>query len=86
MKPKHRIKFNIQDLGDEVLIYDDERECVHVMNHTAHTIWNMCNGEHTPEDITAKLQELFPDIDGQQLREDVDTTINDFLKKKILIE
>jgi hypothetical protein len=50
-KPKAKESVTLQDLGDEVILYDSEKENVHILNNTAYIIWNLCDGQHTIEDI-----------------------------------
>jgi len=57
-KPKAKDNLTIQDLGDETLIYDPERDNVHVLNATAQAIWNLCDGSHTIKDIQKTLSNI----------------------------
>jgi len=85
-KPKARENVTLQDIGDEVIIYDSEKENVHILNNTAYAIWNLCDGEHTIEDIHEHLERKFPDIAAEtDLIEDIKTTLNEFLEKKLII-
>jgi len=85
IKPKKKDNLTIQDLGDETILYDPEKENVHVLNHTAQAIWNLCTGENTFEDIHKSLIKLFPDTSAAELFSDLQATINDFGKKNIII-
>ena len=68
-KPKARQDITVQNMGDEVLLYDSDRENVHVLNHTAHAIWSLCDGNHTIEDIQEKIQGQFTGAKGSNLIE-----------------
>jgi len=46
----------VQDLPDEVLVYDLENHKAHCLNKTAAFIWNHCDGRTTVHDI-AKMME-----------------------------
>src|SRR4029077_17553365 len=46
----------VQDLPDEVLIYDLKSHKAHCLNKTAAFIWNHCDGQTTTEEI-AKMME-----------------------------
>jgi len=83
-KPKRRENITIQDLGDETLIYDPEKENVHILNATAKAIWDLCNGENSIEDIQKNLINLFPGVSQDDLLSDISTTINDFKDKNII--
>lgn len=84
-KPKTRDHVILQDLGDEVLLYDSEKENVHILNHTAHAIWSLCDGQHTIEDIQEHLGSQFPDIAEADLIEDIRTTVMEFKEKRLII-
>ena len=44
----------VQELSDEVLVYDRRRHQAYCLNRTAATIWKICDGKTTP----AKMAEL----------------------------
>jgi hypothetical protein len=55
-QPKAREKgIVVQELADEVLIYDLERHKAHCLNQTAATIWQSCDGQRTIADLAALL-------------------------------
>jgi hypothetical protein len=45
----------IDDLPDEVLVYDLERHQAHCLNHTAALVWRACDGNLAPAQIAGKL-------------------------------
>ncbi|MCX8042512.1 MAG: PqqD family protein [Desulfobacterota bacterium] len=83
-KPKRKENITVQDLGDETLLYDSERENVHILNYTAQLIWNLCDGEHTIEEIFNCLIKNFPNVPQGDLFSDLQTIINDFKDKNII--
>ena len=85
MKPKRKANLTIQDIGDETIVYDPERENVHVLNQTAQLIWNLCDGEHTMDEIHKFLIEQFPSISQNDLLVDLQSTLNEFKEKKIIL-
>lgn len=46
----------IQELADEVLVYDLQRHKAYCLNHTAAWIWKHCDGRATVVDIARLLQ------------------------------
>ena len=46
----------VEELPDEVLVYDRDTDKAHCLNHTAALIWENCDGEKTPSDIAVLLQ------------------------------
>lgn len=45
----------IDDLPDEVLVYDLERHQAHCLNRSAALVWRCCDGESSPADIARRL-------------------------------
>ena len=84
-KPKARQDITVQNMGDEVLLYDSDRESVHILNHTAHAIWNLCDGNHTIEEIQQKMQKQFSEAKESDLLEDILLTVHDLKEKKLIL-
>jgi len=45
----------VQQLADEVLVYDQERFKAHCLNHTAALVWKHCDGKKTTSEIAQAL-------------------------------
>ena len=45
----------VQEVADEIIIYDEQRDHVHRLNRTAALVWRFCDGHHT---IAALAQAL----------------------------
>jgi coenzyme PQQ synthesis protein D (PqqD) len=45
----------VDDLPDEVLVYDLETHQAHCLNRTAALVWRSCDGKSTPADIARRL-------------------------------
>src|ERR1051325_9891699 len=46
----------IQAVGDELVVYDQERHRAHTLNATAAFVWRNCNGQNTVDDIAELLE------------------------------
>lgn len=55
----------VDDLPDEVLVYDLERHKAHCLNQTAALVWRQCDGHSTPREIARRLQAQF-DLSGNE--------------------
>ena len=55
----------IDELPDEVLVYDLDRDQAHCLNRTAALVWQSCDGKTTPTEIARRLQ-LELDADGKK--------------------
>jgi len=55
-KPKTRsTQLLLEELPDELVIYDVERNQAHCLNGTAMRVWALCDGEHTVSEIAGAL-------------------------------
>ena len=70
-------------IGDEVVVIKDDGLSVHVLNKTAAHIWEMCNGDCGPDDITASLCERF-DVSFDEGSVDVKNVIEKLEEKGLL--
>ena len=52
-----RERLLIEDLSDEVLVYDLDRKKAHCLNQTAALIWNHCDGKTSLEEMAVILQQ-----------------------------
>lgn len=62
-------------IEDEIVVITSDGLSLHVLNKTAAQIWEMCDGAHSPEDITAGLCERF-DATPEEVTEDVQDTLD----------
>jgi hypothetical protein len=83
-KPLAREDVTVQVIGDEVMLYDNSSEKIHVLNHSAYAIWKLCDGSHTTEDIRVQLVDQYPDAETDVV-DDIQLIIADFIKKSLLI-
>ena len=55
MLPKAReTRIVVQELADEVLVYDTDRHRAHCLNRVAATVWRECDGKSDLESIAAR--------------------------------
>ena len=47
----------ITQVGEEVIVYDQERDTAHCLNAMAARVWHYCDGQNTVEDIAKLLEE-----------------------------
>ena len=72
----------IQEMPDEVLVFDLETNKAHCLNETAAFVWKACDGKNSIADIT----KLFGNQSGTPVPEDLVWLALDQLKEKNLIE
>ena len=47
----------VQELGDETIIYDEQRNHIHRLNQTAALVWRHCDGRRTAGDLAGVLED-----------------------------
>ena len=60
--------------GDTLLYRPTSRKAIH-MDAIASTIWKMCDGTRSSEDLAAELSAFYPD-DADSVRTDVASTVD----------
>lgn len=72
----------IQDMPDEILVYDVNTNKAHCLNQTAAFVWKACDGKNSVNDITR----LFERHSGNQISEDLIWLAIDQLKENDLLQ
>lgn len=72
----------IQEMPDEVLVYDLNTNKAHCLNETAAFVWKSCDGENTVADILTN----FESQSGNKINEDLIWLAIDQLSDKDLLE
>jgi hypothetical protein len=83
-RPLARSDITVQVIGDEVMLYDSDNEKIHILNHSAYAIWQLCNGENSLVDMCEKLIAKYEDS-NLDLVDDIQVTIDGFIQKGLLI-
>jgi pyrroloquinoline quinone biosynthesis protein D len=52
---------DIEDTGEDVLLYRDDEETSFYLNGTAALVWRLCDGQRTGADIEELLAAAYPD-------------------------
>ena len=73
-----------EDLDEEIVILQGDRDAVHVLNETAAEIWRLVDGVRDRGAIVAAFAEPYPDVDRAELARDVDAILSDFAAKELL--
>lgn len=72
----------IQEMPEEVLVYDLQTNKAHCLNQTAALVWKNCNGENSVADIVKNLENQM----GSKAQEDLIWLAIDQLNEKNLLE
>lgn len=73
----------VQELPDELVVYDVERNEVHCLNGTAARVWQLCDGNNTVAEIARLLNS---DLEPQAAETVVWLAIDQFAEKHLLEE
>lgn len=83
-RPKTRSsQLFVQELPDELLVYDVERNQVHCLNGSAARVWTLCDGERT---VTEIAQQLGTDLEPDAAEAMVWVALDQFTEKGLLEE
>ena len=83
-RPLRRTDITAKDIGDETLLYSAEEEAIHVLNPTAKLIWELCDGEHSLEEMDQALRASFAVPEEHNVARDIRRTLEVFASKGLL--
>ncbi len=76
-KPRRKPDYRIEMIDDELLLFHPAQTKILYCNETASLIWQLCDGQHTPQEITALLAAAFPEA-ADAMADDVTATLRQF--------
>ena len=72
----------VQELGDETIIYDEQRNHIHRLNRTAALVWRHCDGRRTADELARVVQDAL----GSPVSEEMIWLALDRLEKERLLQ
>lgn len=69
-KPIRNESCHMEELDDEVLLYNPASNQTLYINKSASVIWQLCNGEQSVEEIINMIQDAYPSNE-EDLRQDI---------------
>lgn len=85
-RPIRKPGITVKDIGGETLLYSADEEAIHILNPTAQLIWELCDGEHTVEDMERAIRASFSVADEHDVVGDIRETLELFASKGLLKE
>ncbi|MBN2208914.1 MAG: PqqD family protein [Candidatus Coatesbacteria bacterium] len=85
-RPIAKADMEKSQMGDETLLYNSANDKVTVLNRTAASVWELCDGKHTISQIADKISECYDTPDDCDVARDVVATIQMFRQDGILLE
>lgn len=78
-KPRRQPHYRLEMIDSELLLFHPAQTKVLYCNETASIIWQLCDGQHTVEEITSLLAAVFAEA-ANSIAHDVETTLQQFLE------
>ena len=82
--PQRRDDLIVDESDNELIMLDGEAEAIHVLNPTAKHVWDLCDSQHTAEDIEQLLRKRFSVPPERDVLTDVIETLNTFQNNGLL--
>ena len=82
--PLHRSDLLASQLENELVLFDEAEEVVHVLNTTAKLVWELCDAHHTIDDMAQALRAQFAIPSDRDVLADVTETLALFSAKGLL--
>jgi len=81
--PRARMDCLTREFGDELLVYDQERNVGHCLNPTAAATWKLCDGKNGPPDLAKILTRQFSEPIDEPV---VLLALEELSKARLLVE
>ena len=82
-KPIRNASCHMEELDDEVLLYNPANNKTLYINKSAAVIWQLCNGEQSVEEIISMIQDAYPGSE-EGLRQDILDTLKNLTENDAL--
>lgn len=76
-KPCRKPGYCLETIDNELLLFHPAQSQIMYCNETASVIWQLCDGQHTTQDIVALLAAAYPEA-AEVMPGDVETTLQQF--------
>lgn len=74
----------LRQAGGENVLFDPAAEKVHLVNHSALAIWDLCDGETSPEEMIDAICQL-SDLPDEVVAEDVERILGEFDQAGLIV-
>ncbi len=75
--PRRVTEYRLEQLDDELLLFHPGKRQVFYCNETASMIWQLCDGQHSTEEIIQLLIDSYPES-ANEIAKDVQSTLEQF--------
>jgi hypothetical protein len=77
-RPRRASGFHLEQVDDELLLYQPGGNRILQLNQPASLIWHLCDGQSTVDSLIALLQEAYPEA-ATEISADVQEILQQFL-------
>ncbi len=84
-RPARRLGASTVELDDNVAVYDDVGQLLILLNTSAASVWERCDGTTTLDDMVRQLQAAHPD-DAADIGEDVRQTVGKLVELGLVVD
>jgi pyrroloquinoline quinone biosynthesis protein D len=76
-RPRRKSGYRLEMIDNELLLFHPAQAQILYCNETASLIWQLCDGQRTPQEIMALLAAAYPEA-ADTITEDVAATLGQF--------
>jgi hypothetical protein len=84
-RPVRRSDVTVVNMGTKLPLRLPNGAALHVLNQTAQANWDLCDGEHTEEQMAQELQARFRIAPGRDIEGDVQRSLHLFAEQRLLV-
>ncbi len=82
-KPQRKADYRLEMIDDELLLYHPSQTTILYCNQTASLVWQLCNGQHTAQEMIILLSEAYPET-VDTLATDVEAVLRQFVNHEAI--
>ena len=79
-----RDDLTVQDLGAEMILFDERSGTFHVLNDAARKIWHLLDGTRGSVSLSEQYANLYPQEDKHRLESDLQRALEEFGRRGLL--
>lgn len=81
---KQREGISDRKLGADIMLYDEQKDKVHILNETGALIWELINGQNDFSAIKSGIIKQFPDVQPEEITRDIDEIIQKLVSEGLI--
>ncbi len=82
-RPRQKPDFKLEMMDEELLLFHPAQNKILYCNQTAALIWQLCNGERTPEEISELIAAAYPEA-ADVIANEIQSTLRQFHEQGVI--